>query len=42
MKERESVIQVKNLTMGWPGKVLLDNVSFDIYDRQIVFIMGGS
>lgn len=42
MKERESVIQVKNLTMGWPGKVLLDHVSFDIYDRQIVFIMGGS
>lgn len=42
MKERESVIQVKNLTMGWPEKVLLDNVSFDIYDRQIVFIMGGS
>lgn len=42
MQERESVIQVKNLTMGWPGRVLLDNVSFDIYDRQIVFIMGGS
>ena len=28
--------------MGWPGKVLLENVSFDIYEKQIVFIMGGS
>ena len=37
-----SVISVRNLTMGWPGKVLLENVSFDIYEKQIVFIMGGS
>ena len=33
-----SVISVRNLTMGWPGKVLLENVSFDIYEKQIVFI----
>lgn len=42
MKENQAVIQVKNLTMGWPGKVLLENVSFDIQEGQIVFIMGGS
>ena len=39
---KNSVISVRNLTMGWPGKILLENVSFDIYDKQIVFIMGGS
>ena len=37
---KKSVISVRNLTMGWPGKILLENVSFDIY--EIVFIMGGS
>lgn len=42
MNQMEKVIQVQNLTMGWPGKILLENVSFDIYDKQIVFIMGGS
>ena len=39
---KKSVISVRNLTMGWPGKILLENVSFDIYEKQIVFIMGGS
>ena len=38
---KKSVISVRNLTMGWPGKILLENVSFDIYEKQIVFIMGG-
>jgi phospholipid/cholesterol/gamma-HCH transport system ATP-binding protein len=28
--------------MGWPGKVLLRNVSFDIEPGTIVFILGGS
>lgn len=42
MPEREAVIQVKNLTMGWPPKILLENVSFDIFDKEIVFLMGGS
>ncbi|WP_290144847.1 ATP-binding cassette domain-containing protein, partial [Turicimonas muris] len=28
--------------MGWPGKILLENVSFDILQNEIVFIMGGS
>lgn len=38
---KKSVISVRNLTMGWPGKILLENVSFDIYEKQIVFIMEG-
>ena len=42
MTNNQIVIQVENLTMGWPGKVLLENVSFEIFDQQIVFIMGGS
>ncbi len=36
------VISLQNLTMGWPGKVLLKDVSFDIEQGQIVFFMGGS
>jgi phospholipid/cholesterol/gamma-HCH transport system ATP-binding protein len=28
--------------MGWPGKILLSNVSFDIEPGTIVFILGGS
>ncbi|WP_282163644.1 ABC transporter ATP-binding protein [Turicimonas muris] len=39
---KKSVIRVENLTMGWPGKILLENVSFDILQNEIVFIMGGS
>ena len=39
---KKSVIRVENLTMGWPGKILLENVSFDILHNEIVFIMGGS
>lgn len=39
---QNAVIEVKNLTMGWPGKILLENVSFEIKEKQIVFIMGGS
>ena len=38
----EPVIKVENLTMGWPGKILLENVSFEIKQKEIVFIMGGS
>lgn len=41
-KNKQSVIRVENLTMGWPGKILLENVSFDIKENEIVFIMGGS
>ncbi len=36
------VISLQNITMGWPGKVLLKDVSFDIEQGQIVFFMGGS
>lgn len=35
-------ISVRSLTMGWPGKILLSNVSFDIEPGTIVFILGGS
>ncbi|MCD8338634.1 MAG: ATP-binding cassette domain-containing protein [Burkholderiales bacterium] len=41
-EEKKPVITVENLTMGWPGKILLQNVSFQILQDQIVFILGGS
>lgn len=40
--EKDYAIRVENLTMGWPRKVLLENVSFDIPTGQIVFLLGGS
>lgn len=38
----KDVIAVKELTMGWPGKILLKDVSFTIHEGEIVFILGGS
>lgn len=38
----KDVITVKDLTMGWPGKILLKDVSFTIHEGEIVFILGGS
>ncbi len=38
----DPVIKVEDLTMGWPGKILLENVNFEIGQGKIVFILGGS
>lgn len=36
------VIEVKNLTVSYNGRVILDNVSFDIFPGEIFVIVGGS
>lgn len=41
-KDSEIRIRVRNLRMGYPGKVLLDNVSFDVRAGEIFVILGGS
>jgi phospholipid/cholesterol/gamma-HCH transport system ATP-binding protein len=37
-----AAIQVRNLRMGYPGKVLLDDVDFDVQRGEIFVILGGS
>ncbi len=36
------IIEVKNLTVSYNGRVILDNVSFDIFPGEIFVIVGGS
>ena len=38
----ESVIQVRNLTMGYKNRIVQQNLNFDIKKSEIFIIMGGS
>ncbi|WP_316901420.1 ATP-binding cassette domain-containing protein [Pseudodesulfovibrio indicus] len=40
--ENETVISVRNLTCGYDGNVVVDNVSFDIRRGEVFVILGGS
>jgi len=42
MSDRISIIQVKNVTVAYEGRVILDNVSCDIKEGEIFAIVGGS
>jgi phospholipid/cholesterol/gamma-HCH transport system ATP-binding protein len=37
-----AAIEVKNLVCGYDGRVILENVSFQVAQREIFFIIGGS
>jgi phospholipid/cholesterol/gamma-HCH transport system ATP-binding protein len=39
---RESVIEVKDLTMGYNGRIVQENLNFDIKKGEIFTILGGS
>jgi len=39
---REPVIKVRNMTAGYDETVILNNLSFDIYEGEIFVILGGS
>lgn len=39
---RNTVIEVKNLTIGYDDYVILDNLNFSIYEKEIFIILGGS
>jgi phospholipid/cholesterol/gamma-HCH transport system ATP-binding protein len=41
-KAPRAVISVRNLRMGYGDRVLLDDASFEVYQGQIVVILGGS
>ncbi|RPH50039.1 MAG: ATP-binding cassette domain-containing protein [Desulfobacteraceae bacterium] len=40
--EKESIIQVRNLTARYGDEVILDNISFDVHEGEILVILGGS
>jgi phospholipid/cholesterol/gamma-HCH transport system ATP-binding protein len=40
--EKESVIQVRNLTARYGDEVILDNISFDVTEGEVFVILGGS
>ncbi len=40
MKSREVILQVKNLTVGYPGKVVLRNVNFSVEKGEIMGVVG--
>lgn len=42
MESKEIVISARNLTCGYDGTVIVDNVSFDITRGEIFIILGGS
>ena len=40
--ETEPIIQVKHLVAGYNEDIILQNVSFDVYENEIFIILGGS
>jgi phospholipid/cholesterol/gamma-HCH transport system ATP-binding protein len=40
--QRKAVIQVKNLVAGYGDEVILDRISFDVYEGEIFAVLGGS
>ncbi|MDP3284677.1 MAG: ATP-binding cassette domain-containing protein [Desulfobacterales bacterium] len=40
--EKESIIQVKNLTARYGNEVILENISFDVIEGEVFVILGGS
>ncbi len=41
-EDRTPIIKVENLTAGFGGKTLLENLSFEVYQGEIFVILGGS
>jgi len=42
MKPGETIIRVENLTAGYEGRTILENVSFDVRRGEVFVILGGS
>ena len=40
--ERNAIIQVKELIAGYGDDIILDRISFDVYEGEIFAILGGS
>jgi len=42
MAEKESIVEVKDLTVGYDGNVVLKDVTFDVRRGEVFVILGGS
>ena len=40
--ERKAIIQVKDLVAGYGDDIILDRITFDVYDGEIFAVLGGS
>jgi len=40
--ERRAIIQVKDLVAQYGEDVILDQISFDVFEREIFVVLGGS
>ena len=40
--DRKTVIQVRDLTARYGEDIILDRISFDVYDGEIFAVLGGS
>lgn len=42
MEERKKIIEVENLSIGYGSTTILSQLNFDVYHREILFILGNS
>ena len=40
--ERRAIIKVKDLVGGYGDDIILDQVSFDVYEGEVFVVLGGS
>lgn len=41
-KAQDTIIQVENLTVGYDGEIVLENISFDVMRGEVFVVLGGS
>jgi phospholipid/cholesterol/gamma-HCH transport system ATP-binding protein len=42
MDERNKIIEVRDLSIGYGDRTILSNLNFDVYHKEILFILGNS
>ena len=42
MLDKQIIIRVENITVGYGNDIILENISFDIYEGEVFVILGGS
>ena len=41
LMNKKAIIQVKNLVAGYGDDIILDRISFDVYESEIFAVLGG-
>jgi len=42
MQKKTKIIEVKNLSAGYDDTLILENINFDVFENEIITILGGS